>query len=282
MDGNLNLARSEVSGLVVLSGARVGGALLCHGAAVSADGRGRSMLCAGMNVRLTVHLSEGFTADGAVIMQRSVIGGELNCRDAHLGMRQQDWISLDARGIRVTGAAFFGRLLAEGSVSLSGASIGGQVSCDGASIGADEDENSLLCDGMRAGGSVHLDRTRGGARFTAAGAVRLAGAEITGSLTCRGAVLSANGYGNSLIADELKVSVAMLVEDGSTAQGTIRIPGADIGGSFVSAPLRSTARISPVTHWWPTVPGSAVPHTWMRDSPVPEASDCRARRSAEC
>ena len=79
---------------------------------------------------------------------------------------------------------------------------------------------------------MNLDRSRAGVAFEAAGAVRLAGAEITGSFTCRGAHLGANGYGNALIADELKTSVAVLLEGGFVALGAVRLSGAEIAGQF--------------------------------------------------
>jgi len=230
--GNLNLSDSTFAGPVVLSGARIGGALLCYGARIGADHDGRTLICHGMNVRLSVHLSGGFTSEGAVTMPRADIGGEFICRNAHLGVNSFG-TSLYAPGIRVGGAVYFsGDFTAQGAVQLTGSSIGGQLRCDGARVGVDSDGNSLLCDGLQTGGSVNLDAVPGGAPFRASGAVRLAGAHITGSLTCRGARLGSNRYGNALVADELRASIAVLLEGGCTASGAVRLAGAQIGGQL--------------------------------------------------
>jgi hypothetical protein len=230
--GNLDLGGSTFAGSVVLSGTRIGGALLCFGTRIGANSDGSALICNGMNVRLSVHLRDGFSSDGTVSMPRANIGGEFICREAHLGVNGFG-ISLYAPGIRVGGAAYFSRnFTAQGALQLNGSSIGGQLRCDGARIGADSDGNSLLCDGMQTGGSVNLDVFPGGKPFTASGAVRLAGAQITGSFTCRGARLGSNRYGNALVADELRVSVAVLLEGGCTASGTVRLAGAHIGGQL--------------------------------------------------
>ena len=230
--GNLNLTQSVFSGPVVLTGARIGGALLCAGAHLGANSRGDALISHGMNVRLSVHLRDGFTSDGAVSMTRADIGGELICRGAHLGANAAQ-TSLYAPQLKVGGGVYLsGEFRTRGAIHLAGANVGGQVRCDGARLGADQDGNSLLGDGMRTGGSVNLDRGPEGAPFTTAGAVRLAGADIAGSLTCRGARLGANPYGNSLIADELKAAVAVLLEDGFTASGAVRLAGAGIGGQL--------------------------------------------------
>ena len=230
--GNINFRGSHFTGSVVVAGARIGGSLLCSGTRVGASARGHSLSGHGMHVRLSVHCNSGFLSDGAIVMPRAEIGGELLCQDARLGVDEHG-MSLDAAGIRVGGALYLSEgFSADGAVRFAGASIGGQISCNGARVGVDGAGNSLLCDGMRAGGSMNLDRGRAGAAFIAAGAVRVAGTELTGSFTCRGAHLGANGYGNALIADELKTSVAVLLEGGFVASGAVRLPGAEITGQF--------------------------------------------------
>jgi phage baseplate assembly protein gpV len=230
--GNVNFSGSHFAGAVVVSGARIGGALLCSNMRVGADAKGYSLSGHGMNVRLSLHLNRGFVSDGGIVMPRAEIGGEFICQAARLGVNEYG-ISLEAPGIRVGGALYLSEeFSAQGAVSFAGANIGGQIRYNGARIGVDGSGNSLLCDGMRTGGSMNLDRSRAGTTFIAAGAVRLAGAEITGSFTCRGAQLGANRYGNALIADELKTSVAVLFEEGFVASGAVRLPGAEITGQF--------------------------------------------------
>jgi hypothetical protein len=226
-----DIQNSVFDGAITLNGARIGGALECRGARLGAGPDGISLVGRGMNVRLSVHLSQGFTTEGSVELPRAIIGGEFICPDAHVGMNGQG-VSLEATGLRTGGAVYLDtRFRAQGAIRLNGASIGGQLSCDGARVGADHDGNSLTCDGLRTGGSVSMDVVDGQA-FTARGAIRMAGAEITGSLSCRGAQLGADGDGNSLVADELKVSVGVLLGRGFAASGAVRLAGANIAGQL--------------------------------------------------
>ena len=236
--GNLNLSGSAFAGQVVLAGARIDGALLCWGASLGKNSYGTSLLGQGMTVRLSVHLRGGFTSNGGIILSRADIGGELICRGAALGANESG-SSLHAPGIKVGGAVYLSEgFSAQGSVGFARAAIGGEFRCDGAHLGADREGNSLACDGMRAGGSVHLDAVPGGSAFVTDGAVRLAGADITGSVTCRGGQLGVNHHGNALIADELRASVAVLLEDGLDVAGAVRLPGAQIGGQLRCGPVQ--------------------------------------------
>ena len=91
---------------------------------------------------------------------------------------------------------------------------------------------------MDVGGCVFLD---GG--FTAAGTVRLPGADITGQLSCSGAQLTgAEGSGDAMFADWMKVSGGVFLDGGFTAVGAVRLIGADITGelSCSGARLRAT------------------------------------------
>ena len=228
--GGLICERSVFGGPMVLSGALISGAMMFRGAKIGADTHGDSLVCNGMTLRLSAHLRD-FTTSGAVRLTRAEIGGELICRDAHLGANQFG-NSIAATGLRVRGSAYLeGGFSTQGAVWLSGANIGGQLRCDSAHIGADVNGNSLICDGIRTGSSVNLNVADGTA-FTADGAVLLAGAEVAGSLSCRGAKLGENQDGNSLVADEMKVRVAALLDDGFAASGAVCLSGADIGGQF--------------------------------------------------
>ena len=227
----LDLQDSVIDGAISLNGARIGGALECRGARLGARADGISLVARGMNVRLSVHLSQGFTTVGSVEVPRANIGGEFICPGAHLGVNERG-ISLEAAGLRTGGAVFLDReFQAEGAVRLNGAIIGGQLSCDGARIGMDKLGDSLVCDGLRTGGTVSLDMADG-QPCTTDGAIRLTGAEITGSLNCANAQLGTDAENNSLLADELKVSVGVLLDRQFTALGAIRLPGANITGQL--------------------------------------------------
>ena len=122
---------------------------------------------------------------------------------------------------------------AGGAVVLNGADITGDLSFSGAQLtGTDHDGNALVADGMKAEHDVLLDKEPAddGAvwpPFTAAGAVRLARADITGQLSCSGAQLTGTDHdGNALVADGMKVGAAVLLDEGFTAAGTVSLKSA--------------------------------------------------------
>jgi hypothetical protein len=128
------------------------------------------------------------------------------------------------KGLDLNGSVF------EGVVWLLSADIGGELNCKGAQLtGTDGDGHgdALVGDRMKVGGDVFLDEG-----FTAAGAIRLAGAAITSQLSCRGAQLTGTDRaGRALVGDWLKVGGGMYLNQGFTAGGTVSIAGARIGGS---------------------------------------------------
>jgi hypothetical protein len=126
----------------------------------------------------------GSTVTGTVRLPGADITGQLICRGAHL--TGTDGNALVADGMRAGGVFLGAGFTAAGTVRLSGADITGQLSCRGADLtGTDGDGNALVADGTRTGGNVLLDD-----RFTAAGAVRLRGVRVEGSLTLEGAQLA--------------------------------------------------------------------------------------------
>jgi hypothetical protein len=128
------------------------------------------------------------------------------------------------KGLDLGGSAF------EGVVRLLGADITGQLSLRSAKLtGTNRDGNALVGDEMKVGGSVLLDK-----EFSAAGAVRLPNAEITGPLFCSGAKLTGtDGDGNALVGDLMRVSGSVFLDREFSAAGAVSIPGARIGGSLV-------------------------------------------------
>ena len=82
----------------------------------------------------------------------------------------------------------------------------------------------LAADGIKVAGNVLLNEG-----FTSTGALRLPGADIAGSLQCGGAQLNGrdeNGY--TLVADEIRVGGSVLLNEGFSSAGAIRLPGANI------------------------------------------------------
>ena len=226
-------------GALRLLGADISGQLSCRGARLTgADTDGDALIADGVKVGGDVFLDQGFTADGAVRLSGAHITGQLNCRGARLTGADTDGNALIAEAVKVGGHVLLDQgFTTAGAVRLLGADITGQLSCRGARLtGADTDGNALVADQVKVGGSVFLDEG-----FTTDGAVRLHGADITGQLSCRGARLTgADTDGNALIADQVKVGGDVFLDQGFTADGAVRLLGADITGQLNCAGARLT------------------------------------------
>ena len=122
--------------------------------------------------------------------------------------------------------------LRTGPLSLMCANITSDLICSGAQLnGTDSNLNALVAGGMKAGASVYLDQYLDD-RFTAAGAIWLARAEIGGDLACSGAQLGSNRDGIGLLAEGLKVGGQAFLREGFATDGAVRLLGADITGDL--------------------------------------------------
>lgn len=132
---------------------------------------------------------------------------------------------LTADGIEATHGLDLSGSTLRGPLVLSGADITGRLRCSGAHLaGSDGSGNALVADQVKVSAGVLLD---GG--FTADGAVRLPGADITGDLECSGARLNGqDDQGVALFADGLRVQGVVSFDGLVVAAGAVRIPGADI------------------------------------------------------
>jgi hypothetical protein len=167
---------------------------------------------------------------GAVSLIDADIAGQLFCRGTKLTGRDENGNAMVGEGMKVGGEVFLSEgFTAEGAVRLAGADIGGQLSCRGATLtGRDKDGDALVADGMTVRGDVFLSEG-----FTAEGAVRLAGADIGGQLSCRGATLTGRDeYGNALVAERMKVGSDVLLDEAFTAGGAVRLAGTHITGAL--------------------------------------------------
>ncbi|HYB88718.1 MAG TPA: hypothetical protein VEC76_17870 [Streptosporangiaceae bacterium] len=225
--------RFIAAGAVWLARADIGGDLACSGAQLGSNRDGTGLLAEGVKVGGQVFLREGFTADGAVRLLGADITGDISFRAAQLGS-DHNGNALVADRMRVGGEVHLYRgFSASGAVVLNGADITGDLSFSGAQLtGTDHDGNALVADGMRAHHDVLLDRAPAGdgaawLPFTAAGAVRLARADIAGQLGCSGAQLTGtDDDGSALVADGIKVGAAVLLDQGFTAAGTVSLNSA--------------------------------------------------------
>ncbi len=122
--------------------------------------------------------------------------------------------------------------LRSGPLSLMCANITDNLICSGAQLnGTDSDLNALVAGGMKVGSSVYLDQYLDD-RFTAAGAIWLARAEIGGDLACSGAQLGSNRDGTGLLAEGVKIGGQVFLREGFATDGAVRLLGADITGDL--------------------------------------------------
>ena len=269
------------TGAVWLARADIASDLACSGAQLGKNRDGIGLLADGIRVGGEVFLREGFTADGAVRLLGADITGDLSCRDAHLG-HDRDGNALVADRMKVGGEVhLYKGFTAAGAVVLKGADITGDLSLRGAQLnGKNRDGNALDADGMKAGHDVLLDKEPdddGTERpFTAAGAVRLARADITGQLRCSGAQLTGSdraglpdGPGNALVGDEIKVGAAVLLDEGFTAAGTVSLNSAraDVlrwapDGQFSWPVSLEDAHVGELEDKWPQAGEQAASGYW--------------------
>jgi len=223
------------AGALSLIGADIGGNLECSGARLNRANDDRYALVADvLKVGDDVNLDSGFTAAGALSLIGADIGGNLDCSGAQLNRADADGNALIADTLKVGHDLFLSALpdlefIAAGGIWLLGADIGGNLECSGAQLNRENTGgNALVADDINIGADAHLDQ-----QFTAAGALSLIGADITGNLDCSGAKLNrANTDGNALIADGLKVGHNVFLRQEFTAGGAIRLISADISGDL--------------------------------------------------
>jgi hypothetical protein len=226
----LDLSGSTLRGPLVLVNANIATQLVCSGAHLNrTDSDGNALAADRLKVSGDVYLDSGFTAAGTVRLAGAEIAGRLDCRGAHLNGYSSDIDSADssdalaAAGMKVGGNVYFdGGFATAGTVRLTGADITGRLECRGAQLKCrDQPGYAMYARGVRVGGDVLLC-----GNFTAAGAVRLTGADIAGRLRCSGARLTGQDQaGNGLLADKVKVGGDVLLDGGFTADGAVRLTG---------------------------------------------------------
>ena len=174
------------------------------------------------------------TISGPLLLRDADIAGYVSCRGVQLTGRDEYGDAFGADGIKATGIYLTDGFTASGTVRLPGAEIARVLACSGAQLnGRDEDGHALIADQMTVG-TVLLD-----AGLTAAGAISVGGAHVTGDLNCTNASLNGcNKDGNALFATQISVGGSVLLDGNFAAAGTVRMVGADIGGSLICSGAR--------------------------------------------
>ena len=225
-------------GAVRLVGADIAGQLDCSAAKLTGvDDDDDALIADNIRVGGDAFLNGELTASGAIRLAQAHIAGQLNCGGARLNGVNKDRKALVADGIHVGGDALLNeKFAASGAIQLSQAHISGQLNCSGAQLSAapNSDCYALIAFRMEVGGDVFLDRDEADdGKFTAAGAIRLSGAKITGQLNCSGAQLTGvDEQGNVLAADGITVGHHVILDKKFTAKGAVLLNGADITGQL--------------------------------------------------
>ena len=116
---------------------------------------------------------------------------------------------------------------AEGEVRLLGANIGGNLDCGGGKFSS-PNECALAADRLTVKSHVFM-----GDGFSAEGEVRLLGASIGGDLSCVGGKFhNSNPKKCALNADGLTAKGSVHMSGGFSAEGGVRLLGANIGGTL--------------------------------------------------
>ncbi len=252
VEGNVFLRQGFTArGEVGLTGAQIGGDLDCSGGTFKNPPQkdvpesGKALNADGVNVKGSVFLREGFSSEGEVRLLGAQIGGALDCPGGTFKNPPQKDVpesgkALNADRVDVRGDIFLNKkFTAEGEVRLLGAQIGGDLDCSGGTFknppqkDVPESGKALNADGVNVKGSVFL---REG--FSSEGEVRLLGAQIGGDLDCPGGTFKnppqkdVRESGKALNADRANVKDDVFLNEGFTAEGEVRLVGAQIGGSL--------------------------------------------------
>lgn len=222
------------NGSLRMSGAAISGNLSCVGAQLTLAGQDGTSLMAerirvGGDIFLSSHPNEtGFSAHGTVNLVGADIAGSVDCSGASLGGSQD---ALKAAGMKIGSGLLLGNgFTAAGAIELRGADISANLVCRAGTQlnGVNADGNALHAASIKIGGYLLINEG-----FTAAGAVYLIDADITGDVELLGAELNGVNAGNSLVASGIRVGGAMVLGDGLTAAGAIELRGANISANLV-------------------------------------------------
>ncbi len=239
-------------GRVFLMNMQVEGDLDCEGGQFSAA-KGESLNAERATVGGSVYLRKGFKAQGEVNVRAIHVRTDLDCSDAHFAWNNEDAHCLNAAYAVIGGNGFFfGKFLAEGTLSLDLAQIAGDLDCGGGGVFRSDNGVALSAETIVVKGGIFFNR-----KFTSYGRVSLIGAQVSGDFDCHGSEFHASS-GTALDAERITVggSVFLFGTDGTcTADATLDFSGAQIsrdmnctGGSFKNVSFYG-ATIKQTLYW---------------------------------
>ena len=230
-------------GAVSMRGTRIGSSLECDGANLTNrtdDGTGLALAADHVEIGGAVLLRNGFASQGTVSLIGARIGGNLECDGASLTNDTPDGtgVALAAENAVIGGAVLLRHgFVAQGGVSLLGATIGSNVECCGASFSNWSEKGSretLRLTNVEISGDVLLN-----AGFVSLGYVSLWGTKIGRDLDCTSArfigpsaVAAGRSMAGALVATNLAVAGDMKLV-GVTVMGRLDCENLQTGGSLI-------------------------------------------------
>jgi hypothetical protein len=145
--GDIDLRGLRTCAAVSLSGAQIGGNLLCGGSVLGWGGV--ALDAQGSRIRGSLSLEDGFSSAGSILIALAQIGSNLNCPGARIAAGD---VALDAYGATVTGSVFLrDGFSACGAVHFTLLRAGLDFDCSAA-----ERLGLLACENMRVEGRMIL------------------------------------------------------------------------------------------------------------------------------
>jgi hypothetical protein len=188
--------------------------------------------------------TNGTVVEGVIDLTDGEIHGSLLLTDCQL--KNPDGLTLHADRLQIAGALLGRRLESYGEFRVPGLRTGGNVTLAGANL-SNPTGFSLNGNGLQVGGNLSLIADQRGNRFTSTGKIFLPSARIDSDLSMRGALLAPppnEGMSRArvnerffdqqatLIADRVRVSGNVDLDEHFESTGTLRIVNAVVGGSL--------------------------------------------------
>jgi hypothetical protein len=223
--GELDMARTQVSGEVAARGVHVEGQLSMRRASLE-NPTGRALNLDAATVEGEILLDNGFSAIGGTHAFGIRVAGKFSMNGANLANAGSAALTLDRATFGSSVSLGYG-FSSEGKVRAVGVSVAGQFSMKQATL-TNVSGDALSLDGSQIAGSVFLSNG-----FSATGRVRAVGLRIAGQLSMKGASLNNAFEGFALDLDQAKIARDAYLHGNFTAIGGVTAEGIVVGGELV-------------------------------------------------
>ena len=174
------------NGMVELTGANIGGDLICNGGTFKNHG-GVAIAAERIKTDSDIRMSSGFRAEGEVLLLGARIGGILDCAGGEF-INPCGKNAINAGSMETKGHVYLNQhpldgpqpaFMANGKVRLAGANIGGNLNCKGGMFDRGEQNFAISASGLKTRGAVIFSDG-----FSIKGDVQLHVAQIGGNFVC--------------------------------------------------------------------------------------------------